>query len=68
MRKSFTCKVVALLIIFMLIFTLVGCGGNSAEQQPEEKIEPIKIGIVGSKTGPLNAYHKQFMRGLELGL
>ncbi|MEH7549267.1 ABC transporter substrate-binding protein, partial [Neobacillus vireti] len=33
-----------------------------------DKTEPIKIGVLASKTGALEAYGKQTLRGFELGL
>jgi len=57
-------KVVAVLLIMLFVFSIVGCSKEKEAAEPQE----IKIGVVGSKTGALNVYHQQFMRGLELGL
>jgi len=56
-------KVIAVLLILVFTLSFVGCG-KKEDAAPQQ----IKIGVVGSKTGALNAYHSQFMRGLELGL
>jgi len=56
-------KVVAILIILVFMLSFVGCG-----QKEPAKPQVIKIGVVGSKTGALNAYHTQYIRGLQLGL
>ncbi len=74
MKKSLVFKAVALLLVLVFAFSLVGCNNKSAggdDPAPSgdaAPTEPIKIGVVGSKTGPLSAYHQQFMRGFELGL
>ena len=65
---------VAVLILGLAIFLLAGCGSQTVEAptvvEPvaEEVKEPIKIGIVTSQTGALEAYGKQSIRGFELGL
>lgn len=51
---------------------LAGCGSKptvtqDAQSGAKEK-EPIKIGIATSKTGALEAYGKQSIRGFELGI
>ncbi len=61
-------KVIALLLILLFAFSIVGCSKGGEEKKPAETDGVIKVGVVGSKTGALNAYHTQFMRGLELGL
>jgi branched-chain amino acid transport system substrate-binding protein len=61
----------------LLILTIVlasACGTNkTASDQKDggknaEDITPIKIGVLASKTGALEAYGKQTLRGFELGL
>lgn len=72
------------LLLFMLVFTTTACStstgtdktndnppSGSDQQQPaqqQEVKEPIKIGIVTSKTGALEAYGNQMIRGFELGI
>ncbi len=73
MFKFSSRKLVALMLVLVFMFSLVGCGktgdnGNDGTEQPEAPAEPIKIGFIGSKTGALSAYHQQSARGLELGL
>jgi branched-chain amino acid transport system substrate-binding protein len=41
---------------------------NKSEPPKEEKKAPIKIGVLASKTGALEAYGKQTLAGFELGL
>jgi branched-chain amino acid transport system substrate-binding protein len=43
-----------------------GSGGSGTETEAEKK--PIKIGVLASMTGPLEAYGKQTVQGFELGL
>lgn len=40
----------------------------SSSAPAEEKKEPIKIGVLASLTGPLQAYGEQTTRGFEIGL
>jgi branched-chain amino acid transport system substrate-binding protein len=62
------------LLIFMMIFTSA-CSSDKSSSESKEKggektetKEPIKIGVLASKTGALEAYGKQTLRGFELGL
>ena len=68
-------------ILFMLIFTTSACTTSTSNEkadepkptesntEPNQEVkEPIKIGIVTSKTGPLEAYGNQMLRGFELGI
>ncbi len=43
-------------------------GTDTSAPKPEEKKEPIKIGLLASTTGPLEAYGKQTIAGFEIGL
>lgn len=61
-------KLVALLLVLVFMLSFVGCDKKDGQQAGGDQGGVIKIGVVGSKTGALNAYHIQFMRGLELGL
>ncbi len=52
---------------------LAGCGSKptvtpDAPSAATKEMEPIKIGIATSKTGALEAYGKQNIRGFELGI
>ncbi len=54
-----------------LALLLTGCGAQSSSSSGGEAAPaktPIKIGIVTSQTGALEAYGKQSIRGFELGL
>ena len=65
----------SLILILVLMFTSA-CGGsekagNSDENEEKDQpknTEPIKIGVLASQTGGLEAYGKQTLRGFELGL
>jgi branched-chain amino acid transport system substrate-binding protein len=58
----------------LLIFTVIltsACGtSKTASNQNEgtKNTTPIKIGVLASKTGALESYGKQTLRGFELGL
>lgn len=71
--KSFARNTVFLsVLIFMIAFT-GACNsketGGSKEQATEKKNDkPIKIGVLASLTGALEAYGKQTKNGFELGL
>lgn len=62
------------LLIFMMVFASA-CSSDKSSSEPKDKggektesKEPIKIGVLASKTGALEAYGKQTLRGFELGL
>ncbi len=78
LRNRFLTGVLAMSMMFT-----AACGSNSAntnesassnsgssqqEAAVGEKKEPIKIGIVTSKTGVLEAYGNQMLNGFELGI
>lgn len=59
-------KVLAWLVLLVMITAVIaGCGGS--KQQAELK-KPVKIGIVTSQTGALEAYGKQMLTGFQLGI
>ncbi|MFZ7945025.1 MULTISPECIES: substrate-binding domain-containing protein [Bacillaceae] len=60
--------------MFMMILASA-CSADKSSSEPKddggkktEKKEPIKIGVLASKTGALESYGKQTLRGFELGL
>ncbi len=62
------------LIIFLMIFASA-CSSDKSSTEPKdnggkktENKAPLKIGVLASKTGALEAYGKQTLRGFELGL
>ncbi len=60
------------LLIFMMVFASA-CSSDKSSSESKggtntDKKEPIKIGVLASKTGALEAYGKQTLRGFELGL
>ncbi|WP_425311839.1 substrate-binding domain-containing protein [Neobacillus novalis] len=62
------------LLMFMMIFASA-CSSDKSSSEPKddggkktENKEPIKIGVLASKTGALESYGKQTLRGFELGL
>ncbi|MDR4948987.1 substrate-binding domain-containing protein [Neobacillus cucumis] len=55
--------------MFMMIFaSACSSKSSSSESKGDTKKGPIKIGVLASKTGALEAYGKQTLRGFELGL
>ncbi|MFJ7728101.1 substrate-binding domain-containing protein [Neobacillus sp. NPDC097160] len=63
------------LLMLMMIFASACSSDKSSSSEPKddggkktENKEPIKIGVLASKTGALEAYGKQTLRGFELGL
>jgi branched-chain amino acid transport system substrate-binding protein len=62
------------LLIFMFVFASACSSDESSSDQKDggektaESKEPIKIGVLASKTGALESYGKQTLRGFELGL
>nr|WP_257984500.1 substrate-binding domain-containing protein [Neobacillus cucumis] len=62
---------IAGLLIFMMVFASACSSDKSSSESKGEAnsgTEPIKIGVLASKTGALEAYGKQTLRGFELGL
>ncbi|KLT18617.1 substrate-binding domain-containing protein [Neobacillus vireti] len=60
--------------MLMMIFASA-CSSDKSSSEPKdnggkktENKEPIKIGVLASKTGALESYGKQTLRGFELGL
>ncbi|WP_160724450.1 substrate-binding domain-containing protein [Bacillus sp. USDA818B3_A] len=53
----------------MMVFASA-CSSEKSSSKPtgDSKKDPIKIGVLASKTGALEAYGKQTLRGFELGL
>lgn len=70
------------LLIFVFTFTFTGCSSSTsssdtpqtsepaqeANEPTQEVKEPIKIGIVTDKSGALEAYGNQMLKGFELGI
>ncbi len=61
------------LLMFMMIFASACSSGKSSSESKgdggkEESKDPLKIGVLASKTGALESYGKQTLRGFELGL
>ncbi|KAA0547624.1 ABC transporter substrate-binding protein [Bacillus sp. BGMRC 2118] len=62
------------LSLLMLAFVLLlsACSGTTTTDEgngdSEESKKPIKVGVLASMTGPLEAYGKQSIQGFELGL
>ena len=63
---------IMLVFCFLLIFTAACSSTTTTDDTKGEgdnnKAESIKIGVLASTTGPLEAYGKQTTRGFELGL
>lgn len=60
------------LLIFVMIFASACNSDKSSSDSKDnggaDNKDPIKIGVLASKTGALEAYGKQTLRGFELGL
>ncbi|EKN69355.1 extracellular ligand-binding receptor [Neobacillus bataviensis LMG 21833] len=62
------------LLMFLMIFASACSSDKSTSESKDdggkktETKEPIKIGVLASKTGALESYGKQTLRGFELGL
>ena len=65
-------KILCLVLIGMLLFTLVGCGGGSNQSQSGESAdegpqgEPIKIGYIGALTGETALWGQAGLNGMLL--
>ncbi|ALC92969.1 ABC transporter permease [Bacillus sp. FJAT-18017] len=59
-------------LIMVLLFTSAcgdeEAGGSTNKGGDKKNTKPIKIGVLASQTGGLEAYGKQTLRGFELGL
>ncbi|MED4229263.1 substrate-binding domain-containing protein [Neobacillus cucumis] len=55
-------------MIMMIFASACSSKSSSSESKGDTKKGPIKIGVLASKTGALEAYGKQTLRGFELGL
>lgn len=63
-------SIAALLSISMIAVSACGSSTDAGGKQADAKDSktPIKIGVVTSKTGPVEAYGKQELNGLKLGI
>lgn len=63
-------QIVGSFVMMMLLsMFLVACSGdNEASSENGDNTSPIKIGVLASLSGPLEAYGEQTKRGFELGL
>src|SRR5690606_15394820 len=60
------CKQLFTIAISMALVFTAACG--NAGQQADGETKPIRIGLLASKTGALEAYGKQSIQGFELGI
>lgn len=63
--------ILGLLILVMMFASACSSDQSSSDSKDNggsENKDPIKIGVLASKTGALEAYGKQTLRGFELGL
>lgn len=68
MKKRWT-KIGLVSLLTVSMMATAACGKETGSNgSGETKKEPIKIGVVTSKTGPLEAYGKQELNGLKLGI
>lgn len=69
MRKKWAkMGLISLLAVSMLGTSACGKETSSNSTGDSNSKQPIKIGVVTSKTGPLEAYGKQELNGLKLGI
>lgn len=71
MNKTLKTARTGIVVLVVGLLVLTGCGtqpSSSAGNQIPASKTPIKIGIVTSQTGALEAYGKQNIRGFELGI
>jgi branched-chain amino acid transport system substrate-binding protein len=61
---KFRLKTLAILLISFVVILTAGCSGEKASSDEDT----IKIGVLASLTGALEAYGKQTVDGFELGL
>jgi branched-chain amino acid transport system substrate-binding protein len=73
--KVYSRKAALFCLLMVTIVLASACGTNkTASDQKDgggkqtENYQPIKIGVLASKTGALESYGKQTLRGFELGL
>lgn len=57
-----------LYVVLLILVALIISGCSSSTTNENGKKGPIKIGVLASQTGALEAYGKQTLRGFELGL
>lgn len=59
----------ALVLVLALAAFVAGCGGGSEGEEGESgSSEPVNVGLITSKTGPLASYGEQYLEGFEVGL
>lgn len=56
-------NITAVLLVLVLIFSLTACGGGA-----KKEVQPIKIGLLTSQSGALQAYGSQHLNGFKLGM
>jgi branched-chain amino acid transport system substrate-binding protein len=73
--KVFSRKAALLCLLILTVVLASACGTNKTTSNQNaggskntENTQPIKIGVLASKTGALETYGKQTLRGFELGL
>src|SRR5690606_41749670 len=55
-------------LVFSSILVLGAACGSAGSESDAESGEPIRIGVLISKTGALESYGKQTINGFELGI
>lgn len=59
--------VIAFILSAVVAVFVAGCGG-SGESEGSGGSEPVKVGLITSKTGPLASYGEQYLEGFRIGL
>lgn len=55
-----------LVLVVAVVAFVAGCGGSSGESGSSS--EPVQVGLITSKTGPLASYGEQYLQGFRVGL
>lgn len=58
----------AIFLVFIMLFGVACSNSEEAGKDKSSGKDPIKIGVLASQTGGLEAYGEQTVRGFELGL
>ncbi len=69
--KVYSRKTALFCLLILTVIMASACGTSKTSSngnEGESNTKPIKIGVLASKTGTLESYGKQTLRGFELGL
>lgn len=60
-------RIIALLLVLAFIISLTACGSTPPKEVPKE-VQTVKIGLLTSQSGALQAYGAQHLNGFKLGI